>query len=164
MQMRLRFQQWMVATTTILVVVLTGVFLITVFGKFATMSEENAKERFALIVQHAAAELSNGLRDIGQAASTQANAKPDLFVRAGRLNTQDLVPGLIAAIRSYPDTYGHFFGLASDEFLQVIGVRDNEKIIAALAAPPATYFAVRRITRAADGQRLEHWQFSDEAG
>jgi HD-GYP domain-containing protein (c-di-GMP phosphodiesterase class II) len=162
--MNMRFQQWTLASTTTLVIVLTSVFLVTVFGEFTTMSEENAEARFALIAQHAASEVSNGLGGTGQAAATQASANPQLFVRDGRINAQDLVPGLIGALRSYPNTYGHFFGLNNDEFLQVIGVRADHKIIAALAAPPGTHFAVRRITRSSDDQRREHWQFLDAAG
>jgi hypothetical protein len=34
--------------------------------------------------------------------------------------------------------YSHFFGLANEEFLQVIGVRANPKVIAALEAPAET--------------------------
>ncbi len=165
MKWNVRFQHWTLASTTLLVVVLTGVFLFTVFGKFTSMSEENAEERFALISQRAAAEMTNNvLRNIGRAASAQASATPTLFVRDGKINQQDLVPGLMGALANYPNIYGQFFGLENDEFLQVIGVRGDEKIIAALKAPASTYFAVRRTTREADGKRVERWQFVDQAG
>lgn len=165
MKLNVRFQHWTLASTTLLVVVLTGVFLFTVFGKFTSMSEENAEERFALISQRAAAEMTNNaLRNIGRAASAQASATPTLFVRDGKINQQDLVPGLMGALANYPNIYGQFFGLENDEFLQVIGVRGDEKIIAALKAPASTHFAVRRTTREADGKRIERWQFVDRAG
>ena len=52
------------------------------------------------------------------------------------------------------------FGLNDDEFLQVIGVRGEPRIIESLQASSRTYFAVRRIT--GDQEKVERWRFFDK--
>lgn len=53
-----RFQHWIMLMATTLVVTLTAIYLVTVFGKFTAMSERDAQARFALISQRAANEVS----------------------------------------------------------------------------------------------------------
>jgi len=52
------------------------------------------------------------------------------------------------------------FGLNDDEFLQVIGVHGEPRIIESLQASSRTYFAVRRIT--GDQEKVERWRFFDK--
>jgi HD-GYP domain-containing protein (c-di-GMP phosphodiesterase class II) len=161
-RLNIRFQHWVLATTFALVLLLTGIFLLTVLGKFTSMSEENAQERFSLVAQRAAAETNSLIRETGRFVTTQASAEPRLFSDAGSINTKDMAATLISSLAGDPNLYGHFFGLDNDEFLQVIGVRDNAKIIAALNAPAGTFFAIRHIIRQTDSKRLERWQFLDK--
>lgn len=160
MKLNIRFKYWMFVTTATLVLVLTGLFLTTVFNKFARVADDNAKERFSLVTQRASAEITNLVRVIGHSVSTLSSSSPGAFVREGRINQNDLVSTFIGSLDTNPNVYGHYFGLDNDEFLQVIGVRANQKIIDSLKAPAATYFAVRRITQGE--KRSEHWQFLDK--
>lgn len=160
MKLNIRFKYWMLATTAALVLVLTGLFLTTVFGKFSKVAEENAKERFSLVTQRASAEITNLVKGISQSVSTLSNSTPGAFVREGKINQNDLVSTFIGSLANDPNIYGQYFGLNNEEFLQVIGVRADPKIIDSLKAPAGTYFAVRRITQ--EGKRTEHWQFIDK--
>lgn len=159
MKLNIRFKYWMLATTVALVLILTGLFLTTVFGKFSKVAEEDAKARFALVTQRSAAEITNLVRGISQSVSTLSNSAPGAFMLGDKINQNDLVTAFMASLASAPNIYGHYFGLNNDEFLQVIGVRGEQKIIESLQAPADTYFAIRRITL--DGTRAEHWRFVD---
>ena len=160
MRLNIRFKYWMLATTATLVLVLTGLFLITVFNKFARVADDNAKERFSMVTQRASAEITNLVRGIGHSVSTLSSSPPGAFVREGKINQNDLVATFIVSLANAPNVYGHYFGLNNGEFLQVIGVRANQKIIDSLKAPAGTYFAVRRITQGE--KRIEHWRFIDK--
>ena len=159
MKLNIRFKYWMLATTVALVLILTGLFLATVFGKFSKVAEEDAKARFALVTQRSAAEITNLVRGIGQSVSTLSSLAPGAFKLGDRINQNDLISSLMASLASAPEIYGHYFALNNDEFLQVIGVRGEQKIIDSLQAPAGTHFAVRRITLG--NVRSEHWQFVD---
>lgn len=135
-------------------------FLTTVFGKFSRVAEENAKERFSLVTQRASAEITNLVKGISQSVATLSNSRTGAFVSDGKINQDDLVPTLMGSLSNDPNIYGQYFGLNNEEFLQVIGVRADPKIIDSLKAPAGTYFAVRRITQ--EGKRTEHWQFIDK--
>ena len=152
----------MLATTAALVLVLTGLFLTTVFEKFATVAEDNAKERFSLITQRTSAEITNLVSGIGRSVSTLSSSAQRAFIQDGKINQSDLVSTFIASLANDPSVYGIYFGLNNNEFLQVIGVRADQKIIDSLKAPARTYFAIRRITQ--EKNRIEHWQFVDRNG
>lgn len=166
MKLNIRFQHWVLATTTALVLALTAVFLTTVFGKFATLAESKAREQFALIVDKAAGEVTQLVGTSARFVTAQSRGARHFFERDMAVNATDLVPLMLASVEGDPNVYGHYFGLASDDFVQVIGVRGQPGIVAAIGAATDTQFAVRRITRepGAGGGRVEHWQFLDAAG
>jgi len=163
-KLNIRFKYWMLATTAALVLILTGLFLTMVFGKFSRLAEENAKERFSLVTQHAVAEIANLVGDVAQKVAMLSSSTRSAFVqtgdKAGQINSDDLVSPLMSSLANNARIYGHYFGLNDDEFLQVIGVRGESRIIASLQAPSGTYFAVRRIT--GEQEKVERWQFFDK--
>ena len=65
-KLNIRFKYWMLVTTAALVLILTGLFLTMVFGKFSRLAKESAKERFSLVTQHAVAEIANLVGDVAQ--------------------------------------------------------------------------------------------------
>jgi HD-GYP domain-containing protein (c-di-GMP phosphodiesterase class II) len=149
-------------SATLLVILLTSGFLYTVFRTFNVNSEENATARFSLIAGRAADELSGLLRNSGKFVTAQARADLALFVEDGRLNPTDVVAGFLASLEADPTLYSHFFGLANEEFLQVIGIRGDARIAAALSAPAGAWFAVRRIRLGAGGARFDRSDFLDQ--
>lgn len=164
MKLNIRFKYWMLATTTTLVLALTGLFLAAVLGKFSRLAEESAKERFSLVTQRAVAEITRLVSDEARNVVTLSSSPSSAFVRTGEsgrtINTDDLVAPLIASLAGNNHLYGHYFALDNDEFLQVIGVRNEPRIVASLQAPAGTEIAIRRIVR--DDQRTEQWQFFDK--
>lgn len=164
MKLNIRFKYWMLATTAALVLLLTGLFLTMVFGKFSRLAEESAKERFSLVTQHAVAEIANLVGDVAQKVVMLSSSKPSAFVqaggKAGQINPDDLVSPLMSSLANNGRIYGHYFGLNNDEFLQVVGVRGEPRVIASLQAPSGTYFAVRQIVQAQG--KTERWQFFDK--
>lgn len=158
---RLRFQHWVMLSTTLLVVLLTASFLYTVFHTFSRISEENATTRFALIASQATDQLSGLVSHNAKFVSAQARGELAQFARDGRLNVRDLVVPFIASLEADPTLYSHFFGLANEEFLQVIGIRGDTRIAAALHAPNDAWFAVRHIQLDGKGGRADLYRFLD---
>ena len=155
------FRNWVLGTTTLLVGLLTAAFLVTLVGSFARISEENAITQFSLIARQASTQLATLLNGNARFVTTQARADLGQFVVGGQINPQEMVSTLISSLEADDNTYSHHFGLANDEFLQVIAIRDDARIRQAIDAPAAAAFAVRRITRTGSGGRQESWQFLD---
>lgn len=155
------FQNWVLGTTTLLVGLLTAAFLATLVGSFSHISEENAVTQFSLIARQASTQLETLLNNNARFVATQARAELDQFVTHGQLNQRDMVSTFISSLEADASLYSHHFGLANDEFLQVIAMRDEARIRQAVGAPEQAAFAVRRITRSVQGGRQESWQFLD---
>lgn len=160
---RVRFQSWVLTAVTVLVMALAAIFLLTVFRTFNKIAEENAIGRFALIGQQAYGQLDALLKQSAGFVTAQAHAEIDQFVVSRRLNPKDQVSPFLASLEAEDTVYSHFFGLANDEFLQVIALRENPGIVSVLKAPEHAYFAIRRIQRTSDGQASETWTFLDRA-
>ncbi|WP_306603536.1 HD domain-containing phosphohydrolase [Azonexus sp.] len=160
-KLNIRFQHWALGSTFLLVSLLSAAVLLTVFQTFRDMAETGASGRFSLIASQARSELDSIIQQSSRFVMAQAGAEAEQFVVAGRINQRDMVSTFVGSLEANPQIYSHFFGLANDEFLQVIAVRANPKVIAALEAPAETVFAVRRIVQGADGVRRESWQFLD---
>jgi HD-GYP domain-containing protein (c-di-GMP phosphodiesterase class II) len=164
---KMRFQNWVLLSTTLLVLIMAAAFLTTVVRTFISIAEDHATSSFAWIAQQASGELENLLRQNVHFVTTQAKADPSQFVRKaagqpGSLNPDAMVPLFLAALDSDSNSYSHFFALPDEEFLQVIGTHDDPHIVEALKAPSGTFYAVRRITPTADGKRRDHYQFLDK--
>lgn len=157
--LQFRFQHWVLFATSVLVLLLTAAFLLAVFGKFETMSEDNAKERLALIAQRSTAEIADLLRGVAAFAATQAGSEGKLFVGPEGINEVDLIATLIASLQASPNVYSHYFALADDDFVQVVAIRGDRRIARALQAPDDSAYAVRSIRRTVDGNRRERWRF-----
>ena len=162
MKFQIRFQHWVLATTVVLVLALTGIFLVTVFGQFRSMAEEHARERFERIAKQASSEIGHLVGSVARFVTTQTHAHPELFSDENGVNQQGVVSTFISSIAADDNLFGHFFGLRNDEFVQVIGIRKNPQLISVLKAPAESYFAVRHILLQPDGRRMEHWKFLGE--
>lgn len=165
LRFRLRFHYVATALLVVFVVSLMGVFLLSALGRFGDMAEDHARAVFAQIADRNALKLESTLLGAGRAVSAQA-ALDERFVTGadGHIDEQALRSALIAEVRAHPQVYSFYFGLESGEFLQVIGVRRDPRVIAALGAPADTYFAQRAIVGGGEQGRVETWRFLDEAG
>jgi len=159
---QLRFHQLasgvLVGATTLLAALLIA----TATWKFNQVAENGARERFKLLAASIASEFRHLLEPSAAAAQTQARLNSELFSDNGRLDADSMVPVFIARLGSDRYLYSAYFGLDNDDFLQVIAVRGDPKIITALSAPEGTAAAVRRIARSARGDRMESWTFLGE--
>lgn len=149
-----RFQYWVLSVLILIVLSLTAGFLFTVFGKFQSMMEDNARERFSLLARQSI-EATGEL--VGKAGLIVGNRAEDRRT----FDPDGAVPELIASLAVNPDFYGQYFGLPDDGFVQAIGIRGDSRLIETLKAPADTWFAIRRITTAAGGDRQERWTFLD---
>jgi HD-GYP domain-containing protein (c-di-GMP phosphodiesterase class II) len=158
-----RFQHWVLGLLMLVVVAMSALFLATVFKTFTHVAEDRALSDFSLIADQTWLRLDGLLQGSARFVTAQANGDSSQFVdAAGRLNQRDMVPGFIAAMEADAGTYSSFFGLGNEEFLQVIGIRQDERLIAALQAPANAHFAVRRIVRDGDQAAREEWVFLDQ--
>ncbi len=124
------------------------------------MAEKSAAERLSLETRHAAAEIANLINKVTQTVETLSSLSPGAFTQEGNTNQNELVSALMASLANDPRIYGHFFGLNNQEFLQVVGVRGEPRLVESLQAPAGTFFAVRRIF--SGKQRTEQWQYLDK--
>ena len=161
--LRIRFQNWVMLATTLLVTTLAAAFLVTVFRTFTTISEENATERFSLIAGQTAHELQSLVELNAKFVVTQSRGEIDQFLKDGHINHAAVVPIFLSSLDADPTLYSHFIGISNEEFLQVIGIRGDARIIDALKAPPGAYFAVRRIVADDKGIRTDQYKFLDRA-
>jgi len=158
-RLRIRFQSWVLGMTVLLVVSLAAAFLVTVFRTFTSISEESAQERFSLIADQASLQLENLVQESAKLVVVRAGASRSIYVQNGALNPDGVVPTFLGSVAADPNVYSHFFALANDEFLQVIDTGGDARIQAALKAPEATQFVVRRILKDKQGQRTETFHF-----
>ncbi|WP_217350345.1 HD domain-containing phosphohydrolase [Azonexus fungiphilus] len=148
---QLRFQYWVLAALFVIILALTAGFLFTVFGRFQSMIEENARERFSLVAEHSIAAttmlIDEAVRIVGSRTGDARSLAP-----------AEMLPELVGSLAVSSDIYGQYFGLPGNGFVQAIAVRGDPRLLAALQAPAATWFALRRI---APGGVQAHWQFLD---
>ncbi len=160
---KIRFYLLPTALLAVFVVVLATVTVSILVGKFESMARDSAQTLFSQVAQRNADPLASTLQSARRMLAQQARRSPALLLEDGALAQDALVPMLMSTLRAAPQVYSYFYGLADEEFLQVIAVRAEPEIAAVLRAPAATYFAVRHIARAAPGQpRQESWRFLDE--
>jgi len=159
----MRFQHWVLALTLLLVVSLSSVFLLTVFQTFKSVAEDRALGNFSLIADQTWLRLDTLLQGSSRFVTAQAHGAASQFVDPdGRLNGREMVSTFIASIDAEAGIYSHFFALANEDFLQIIGIRGDVRLIKALQAPAGAYFAVRRISHSTGGGRSEEWLFLDQ--
>ncbi|MEI2417384.1 HD domain-containing phosphohydrolase [Orrella sp. JC864] len=145
------------------VILLAAVTVSTLVAKFESMARDSAQTLFMQVAQRNADPLQATLQAARNMVAQHARRSPQLMFDENGLDRNVLVPTLITALRAAPQIYSFYYALRSEEFLQVIGVRGEAGIAAALQAPPDTYFAVRYLTGALPGAaRRESWLFLDE--
>lgn len=161
-RLNIRYQHWALGSTFLLVVLLCGVFLFTVFRAFSQIAQDNAAARLDLLAERAGAELDILLRGTARFVTAQASAEHSRRVAGkGASDGTTLTPAMIADLDTHPELYAHYVGQADDGFVQVINVRGQPDLIAALAAPPDTRFALREIAPGGGPRRQEQWTFLD---
>jgi HD-GYP domain-containing protein (c-di-GMP phosphodiesterase class II) len=156
---KLKFQHWIVGSAAALVLVLTGVYLFTVFGKFQTTAEGNALEKFELIAQRASDNLLHLLDAQGRRVVSMAGADLPGLLASGSVSRTDVLAVLRDSVTQSPEIYGEFYGLPNGDFLQAVAVRNDPLIVKALNAPEGTQVATRQTRLGSDGQRTESWRF-----
>ncbi len=159
--LKIRFQHWVILSTTLLVLILAVAFLATVFRTFSDISEKNATERFSLLVSQAAREMQGLVEMNGRLVVSKSRGEYQDFIKDGQIHHAALVPLFLSSLEADSTLYSHFIGTAKEEFLQVIAIRGDTRIVAALKAPPEAYFAVRRIETDEKGERTDHYKFLD---
>jgi HD-GYP domain-containing protein (c-di-GMP phosphodiesterase class II) len=159
--MKVRFHLLPTVLLATFVVVLTTVTIFVSMTKFKSLADESTETVFSLIAQRNADQLRTIVADAGTAVDAQAALEPQHILTNGHLNEAALVPALIAMLRMNPHLYSLYYGFENGLFMQVIGVRNDPRIVSVLHAPAGSYFAVRLIDPQSTRhvQRLEHWRF-----
>jgi HD-GYP domain-containing protein (c-di-GMP phosphodiesterase class II) len=157
--LNLRFHNFVAVILLGIVLMFAALILVGVIGHFNSMAEDNAEKRFALIAQTGAERLRNLIGGMSRQVAAQAKIGIDRFTEGGRLNDRDMAVTFMSELESEENLYSAYFGLDNDDFFQVIHTRGNPRVIASLAAPEKTRFALRTIVRTNRGLRRESWQF-----
>jgi HD-GYP domain-containing protein (c-di-GMP phosphodiesterase class II) len=160
-KLKIRFQHWVIGMTALLVLGMSTGFLATVYRTFSSMGETAAQQQFALVSALASQKLETVIHQSGDQVKVRAGADRNNYIKDGHINSTSIVPTLLGSLVSDPNVYSHYFALENDEFLQVIAIRSDSRIQVALQAPEGTEFVVRRINRAANGNRIDSYQFFD---
>ena len=156
--LRLRFHHWAVGALLIFVLALTALFLYVVIGRFNDTVEADARERFRLIAQNAVERITRLIGRTSSVVAAESRVRSERYIENGRLSEQ-MLGTFFTQLDSERNLYSVYFGLENDEFLQVIGVRDDPRVLKSLGAPAGTRFAVRRILAKSAGAREESWEF-----
>nr|WP_133595959.1 hypothetical protein [Tepidicella xavieri] len=160
-----RFQPWIVASTAGLIAVVTLVLASVVWWQGRLLAEESAHERFSALAQRVTTEFDAKLQGALDLAHTLAAAQADALPETHAPSYgEPWLPLWWAALERHPHLYGLYVGLDDSRFLQMIAVRQDPRITAALQAPPSTHHSVRRILVPPVGPRLEHWRHFDAQG
>jgi len=160
--LKIRFQSWVMLATGLLVVTMAFAFLVTAFRTFSQISEEHAISRFDLIADQASDALASMIRQHGRNVIAQTRSDVDSLLKDNAIRQAGLADLFLASLEGDPTLYSRFIGLANEEFFQIIAVRGDARVIAALKAPPQAYFAVRHIQSAGNAVRTEHYRFLDK--
>lgn len=147
-------------------IILTSVTVAISMARFEDMAEESTTAIFSLIAQRNADQLNNTMAGARLAVGSLSRLQGQRLVSQSRVNQVALVPALSASLRANPDAYSFYYAFETGEFLQVIGVRRDPRILQALDAPAGTYFAIRfiGIDTASPDRPRESWQFQGENG
>ena len=160
---RIRLHHWLMAIGGAIVLGLALAFLATTLRAFQGVAEDNARTQFDLIASQADREVEGLLARNAQFTATQVQADLAQFIRGGHIQTEALTPIFLSSLAADPSLYSHFVALPNEEFFQVIAVRRDPGIVAALQAPAQSYFAVRLIQPTAGGVGRDHYLFLDQA-
>jgi HD-GYP domain-containing protein (c-di-GMP phosphodiesterase class II) len=156
----IRFQHWVVASVSGLVLLLSAVFLGTVFGEFRKTAESGAADKFALVSRAAGDQLQATLTSHARRARALAAADLGRQLQQGQLPWDEVLDLLGTSVLQYPGVYSEYLGLPNDDFIQAIAVREDPQVVQALEAPPATVLALRWIrAERPQAPRREHWRF-----
>ncbi|WP_417284554.1 HD domain-containing phosphohydrolase [Comamonas sp.] len=162
MPMRIKFQHWIVSASTLLILLLTAVFMALVFGQFQGLAVSSAEEKFNLIADKVFLQLEESLQTEKRFVEIMSTSdvgwpNPDTAFE----DAENLLPTVSRALQTMPIRFSAYFGFPNDDFLQVIAVRSNPAIEADLYAPPGTFEAYRTIRA---NLRTESWSFRDQDG
>lgn len=150
----IRFRHWILAAAFTLVLVMTGLFLAAVLGRFQQAATAAASERFAVVAARAADAVDRLLAEQGRRGRIAAGAAPTWF-DGERIRTGLALTWLVEGVRHEPVLYSEYLGLPDDGFVQAIAVRDDPAVRAALQAPAGTAWA----TRVRQPGGTETWRF-----
>lgn len=159
----LRFQTWVVIAILGLSVLLVAAFMGALWIQSSQVAERSAQVRFSEVSRQAAHELQERVKTSGLLVKSLARSSMDTFILPGEAPATTLVPVFLSALEGDVATYAHYFALANGDFVQAIGVRRDARVVHALQAPADTEYAIRVITRNAQGSRVEQWQFLNVA-
>jgi HD-GYP domain-containing protein (c-di-GMP phosphodiesterase class II) len=160
---KLRFQVATSLVLLVLIVLLTGTFLVSTGNKFEEMAEENARVIFGQV------------SDAGVTRFRRLGDAPGKFVRieaaSGQLpkavsagpERRAMERRYMAALQQDPHVYAYYLGLENGDLFQVVAFRDSEQVQARLGAPANARFGVRTVSTADTG-RIESWRFLDSEG
>ncbi len=161
----IRFQAWIVAATVVLVLLLTGGFLLAALGSFKTLAQDHAHEKLEALAGQIATNLEHLLRDHGRLVQVIAASRPDVLYGHGSLAAAPLESALVATLRASNELYSVYFAKPTGEFVQAVAVRGQGAVAQALGSAPDTDLAIRRIGRIdVRPEHVERWQFFSAAG
>lgn len=160
--MRIKFQHWIVSVCTVLILLLTAVFMVLVFGQFQGLAISSAQEKFNLIADKVFHQLEESLQAEKRFVEILSTSDVGLPEPANAFaDAEILLPTVSRALQSVPTRYSAYFGFPNDDLLQVIAVRSNPAIEADLYAPPGTFEAYRTVR---GNLHTESWSFRDQDG
>ncbi len=160
--LKIRFHYLTTALLAVFVISLMSFFLLSANKRFGDMAQSSARGIFTRIADANALRLQEMVTDVGRVVRAQASLNDTRL-----FDGQSAVPLLIATLREMPNLYSFYAGADDGAFVQVIGVRRNARVAAALGAPADTFFAVRTIPAnngGPAGERMATWRFLAEDG
>lgn len=159
--------QWVVALLMALCLLVMAVLVGSLTQvRLRALAHETASDLFTQVARRNAQKLQDLLSNAGSGVQFLASLPLTSIDGAGRIDRPRVMAMLLATVQAQPQLQSAYIGFDNDEFLEVLGVRADPGVIAALRAPEGSYFALRTIERrpARTGLPMESWVFLDARG
>lgn len=173
--MKIRFRVSMIAAILMIVTTLTATSLSSVYMASARAARSTAEAVFGGVVQGTRERIEHVITQtlyLAELGAAQASAGE--AARAGL--SAPVLPFLFTALTQNRTLYSLYYGYADGDFLQLIPVRGDPRILKAHDAPPGTAWVVRSIVgeereeagvpveagEPAPGRRVQTWTFLDD--
>ncbi len=159
------FHRVTAAVILLFIVGLSAAYLTSALSKFQAMAEDSAQLIFRQVSEAGSRQVKSLLEGPKQYLGIESETLQPRAPGSGATFMPTLEQRFISALEKSSAVYAYYVGYDDGSFYQVIGIRDDPHIRAALSAPAGTWHGVRVIAPAGtDSERSEHWRFLDQAG
>ncbi len=161
---RLPFYAGLTTVVVVIVIVLSAFFLWIIHRESKVAAINLADQLFTAINARNLQHYEDALQAAAILTSTAAKMPAMKVLPIHEGLSYPGMPVMLQALSFYNFLFSIYCGYEDGSFIQIIAVRNDEKLCNLYAAPPKTYYVLRTIAQGTFGARpmQQHWQFLDK--